>query len=258
MSFIKSLIAKAKTNICTHLPPPLQSNNSKNIRRIAFSIAEAMITLLIISIIMAASAPIVSHKLKSSSFDYARLKQEIIGELNGEIGIPAGTIMLWGRQNQNCPQGWSQVRDINENDSTTCRSECNAMDPTAYCKIKLNFSTITDKVKSCVTEWRKSCITTCQTTNANYLRITTKTAEIGKTWAPALPNIYGKFTGTGHRNSIVSVGAFRVSSLYGVKVKNDGEEDAIFKFDASGGNPIYRNDLKIQPQSVSYMLCQKD
>jgi len=62
----------------------------------AFSVAEAMITLLIVSVALAASAPLISRQMKNSATNNLAV--------NG--GVPVGAIMFF---EGNCPSGWEDL-----------------------------------------------------------------------------------------------------------------------------------------------------
>lgn len=220
-----------------------------------------MITLLIVSIMLAASAPLISRKMKSG-FDISALESRI-EILERSQAIPSGTIMLWGEQSD-CPEGWSVVNESNSTlDSSACITRCNGLDPTKYCVYKTGKVSTSSEVATCVSTYKTNCQSSCSTPNGNSLRITTSTDEIGKTLAPALPNIYGKFSGSGGSGSTsnypVYGGAIQFLSYSGPKVKNDGDPDAVFSFKANYGNPIYNDSYaEVRPKSISYMLCKKD
>ena len=67
-----------------------------------------------------------------------------------------------------------------------------------------------------------------------------------------LPNIEGDFEGAS-QNSNHTSGAFYVKGKI-TKVKNDGEADNWYGFDASRSNPIYGNSTTVQPPAVKVIF----
>jgi len=78
----------------------------------AFSIAEAMITLLVVSIAIAASAPLISRQMKNSNISNTQIRhlQQQIDELRTQIeegAVPAGTVAFFDLGT--CPGGWTAL-----------------------------------------------------------------------------------------------------------------------------------------------------
>lgn len=61
----------------------------------AFSVAEAMVVLLIVSMMLAASAPLISKNMKNSSVS------------TSEFSVPSGAVMFFYLNK--CPQGWTEI-----------------------------------------------------------------------------------------------------------------------------------------------------
>lgn len=89
--------------------------NEKSLRmpiRKGFSIAEAMITLLIVSVMMVASAPLISRQIKNNAANDIQTLKLIkrIEELESKVGtVPAGAVMFF--DSATCPEedGWVPV-----------------------------------------------------------------------------------------------------------------------------------------------------
>ena len=83
-------------------------------KRAAFSIAEAFITLLIVSVALGSAAPLISKSMKNSqisNFQIMQLQQQM-QQLRTEVinnRVPAGTIAFFAAST--CPPGWSRVPD---------------------------------------------------------------------------------------------------------------------------------------------------
>jgi len=78
-------------------------NKCKNkaiFKRGAFSVAEAMMTLLIVSVALAASAPLISRQMKHS----------ITNQLPAQAAIPTGAVMFFNLPN--CPDGWTNATTL--------------------------------------------------------------------------------------------------------------------------------------------------
>ena len=81
-------------------------------KRAAFSIAEAFITLLIVSVALGSAAPLISKSMKNSqisNFQIMQLQQQM-QQLRTEVinnRVPAGTIAFFA--DDDCPPGWTQL-----------------------------------------------------------------------------------------------------------------------------------------------------
>ncbi|MBQ2871073.1 type II secretion system protein [bacterium] len=78
----------------------------KNIKKKAFSIAEALITLAIVGIAVGSAAPLISKTMKNSQLSNFQLQylQKQIDDLKTK-NIQSGAIMFFN--NSDCPDGWS-------------------------------------------------------------------------------------------------------------------------------------------------------
>lgn len=79
----------------------------------AFSVAEAFIVLLIGSIALGMSAPMITKQIKAQNMtdaQFQHLSREIERLRAGQIGIPEGAIMAFNLAN--CPTGWYPLTDL--------------------------------------------------------------------------------------------------------------------------------------------------
>lgn len=108
MRLIKSLL----TIIYTYLGSTCLFNNfrGKTTREPGFSVAEAMITLLIISVILASAASLISKQMQSNAFNSLQVNK-LLSEIEALKGnnspIPAGVITMWSGATNNIPKVWA-------------------------------------------------------------------------------------------------------------------------------------------------------
>ncbi len=191
----------------------------------AFSVAEAMIALLIGSLILGYSAPMVAKQLKHNNMSDVQvqvLNRKIEELRRTQANIPSGAVMFFNLPT--CPNGWSDIS-----------SNWNGRFPRfAGSYTSLEYDTTSKTLK---------------TTG------TAQTLSVGATQEDAIRNITGTVQGAGYENSYVATGAFQVNSRT-VNVANDGADtDYSYTFNAENVVPT---DIENRPKSVALLGCQKD
>ena len=210
----------------------------------AFSVAEAMIALLIGSLILGFSAPMITKQLKHNNFTSIQTQvmnkkiiemTQKITELEEQVN-PAGIVKFF--YNTDCPTGWSNI---------------------GY--------------------------------EGHYIRVTTNSKDsysVGSTIGPSLPNITGGFPGVGeifegikpssyynedNDNDSLYGALYRknteIYTQYGVSVRNDGDREDYFAFDASKSNAVYgaikdntttalNEENEVLPRAGHLVACRKN
>ena len=82
-------------------------NTNKLKQQTAFSIAEALIALLIGSLILGMSAPLITKQIKNQTLTDTQLQilqRQIDALRTNQAGIPAGTVVFY--DGTSCPEGW--------------------------------------------------------------------------------------------------------------------------------------------------------
>ena len=89
---------------------------SKNIKKKAFSIAEALVTLMIVGVAMSSAAPLISKTMKNSQVSNFQLQylQKQIDDLKKDV-VPIGTVAFFDSSvtptsaGNPCPRGWTPL-----------------------------------------------------------------------------------------------------------------------------------------------------
>lgn len=223
------------------------TNFHKKVTLKGFSVAEAMIALLIGSIALGMAAPMITKQIKQNNFSDTQIRVinarnenmlDIINELIERIeilenqensGIPKGTIAFFDNTvvaeslSNPCPKGWEKIG-----------TEWQGRFP--------RFSgTYT------IYDWDS-------TTNKHNTSGKSKTLAVGSIEEDAIRNIEGTFQGAGHGTSFVATGAFQKIGKGKTDVTNGGEPDLAYSFNAQRVVPT--NDENT-PKSVALLGCRK-
>ena len=184
-----------------------------------------MIALLIGSLILGYSAPMIAKQLKHNNMSDVQvqvLNRKIEELRRTQANIPSGAVMFFNLPT--CPNGWSDIS-----------SNWNGRFPRfAGSYTSLEYDTTSKTLK---------------TTG------TAQTLSVGATQEDAIRNITGTVQGAGQETSYVATGAFQVNSRT-VRVANgNGEPDYSYTFNAENVVPT---DIENRPKSVALLGCQKD
>ncbi len=193
----------------------------------AFSIAEAMITLLIVSMALAAMAPMVSKQVKgvNNSIDKDALKNEIIKELQKDL-VPKGSVMFVSKieeykGNNACPQGWRNAGSAWDGRYPRMTTDFNAI------------GVLADESLPNITGWLHDWTNNFMVTHANGAYV----------------------VGASDQNE-------RTADVQGSQdpyANNHGQISGILQFDASKSNPIYgRSGNEVLPKTVHLAACVKN
>ena len=194
----------------------------KNNKR-AFSVAEAMMALLIGSVALGMAAPMITKQVKSTNM------REVQIEVLQQTIIPSGAIMFFDRAN--CPDGWTQLD-----------SRYNGR----YLKVAGSY-TVCDRAGE---NRNGGCAGSAVTTVTDN--------NIGVFTGDAIRNIEGEFSayemgryGVADR----ATGPFTIASYSGVKgASSHSGTSPVFTFNASRVVPTASEN---RPRSVSLLACRK-
>lgn len=241
---------------------PNKKNFIKSSKK-AFSLVEALITLIIVGLALSAAAPLITKKMKSNITDDARLQILInrIEELEKKIE-PEGMVRLF--YDRECPDGWSPV--------TTGDSK--SLDG-YYIRLTTNKSNIGKKLDPSLPNIKGGFPGVGQqySTSAEAIKpdefsiIDQEEKDLGVGSKRPNDGIYGAlYRMNTVNNPMTGVG---VLNWFNDDVRK-AERDDYFGFDAGYYNPIYgaadnpstvdidEAASEVRPKSVMFVACRKD
>ena len=242
-------------------------SNFKNVY--AFSIAEALVALLIGSLILGASAPMISKQLKHNNFTDVQAsiinkKVEVvekertkntndISNMKGDIGDINKALEDYGIEvEKNIKNIESLEESLDSKVSTTeLASEIKKLKKELESKFVPAGSIMFFDLAVCPSGW------TALNTGGAFIRdVGGYAANRGVSQADGVPNLKGWVTAGNNQAGDGTL--FKVTSTYAGASKK-GSSDLAVDFDASRYSSVYKNGLKeVRPKNVAYLACKKN
>ncbi len=204
----------------------------------AFSIAEAMVVLMLVSIALAMSAPLISRSTKNTATNNLQIGNLInrIEELEKQKGFVPGMVMFFDADyTSTCPEGWRQVDEKYNG---------------RYFRVSGSYN-ICDKKGE---DSNGNCINQTQSDSVNGLfrpiSVSTDKNKPGTLLSDASRNIRGGFGAW----NIVAQGVFYSGTGLKESIKSGGSTTTTVWFDSSRVVPTADEN---RPRSISMLTCVK-